>query len=88
MREAPVALVPSSALWYASTGVYGAGDPLESLLKLIRFVLAPRGDGGTPLLRVRLPDREQTLNALLDEFQQALEKWCCGRKLPTAHIPL
>ncbi len=47
----------------------------KSLLKLIRFVLAPGGDGGGAVAAAGkiTPDREQTLNALLDEFQQALE---------------
>ncbi len=57
----------------ASTGVYGAGRSLPGSLLEINTIRAAAEMAVVAAAGGITPDRGQTLNALLDEFQQALE---------------
>ncbi len=70
------------------TGVYGAGDPLESLLEINTIRTAPRRWRYIAAAG-KITDREQTpLNALLDEFQQALESGVMEKIFGQPRFPL
>lgn len=74
VREALLRLVSSSALAVAPAQAFMVPEiSLESLLEINTIRTATEEMAVVAAAGKITPDREQTLNALLDEFQQALE---------------
>ncbi|ESJ44550.1 colanic acid/biofilm transcriptional regulator, partial [Salmonella enterica subsp. enterica serovar London str. CFSAN001081] len=74
VREALLRLVSSSALAVAPAQAFMVPEiSLESLLEINTIRTALEEMAVVAAAGKITPDREQTLNALLDEFQQALE---------------
>ncbi len=90
VREALLRLVSSSALAVAPAQAFMVPEiSLESLLEINTIRTALEEMAVVAAAGKITPDREQTLNALLDEFQQALESGVMEKILwPTAHSAL